>query len=153
MANSLPAIATIIYFALYVLLLIVLAFYVHKTENHSSTKSFLNALWKKKGIYGHIIVHLYDTATDIGVLIQWGILAENEANGDDIKSLNMSVLFGASLAFLLIYRLISTCTACISTTEIGWWCCGDLCLGLLDMYVIKVVYQAIKDDEKEPTTK
>ena len=35
------------------------------------SKSFLKELWSYRSIYGAVIVHFYDTATDIGILIYW----------------------------------------------------------------------------------
>eukprot|EP01083_Nonionella_stella_P308707 1090432_1 len=83
-------IAAIIYFSLYALLLIALTIFAHINEEHDSKRSFFKAIWNKRGIYGQVLVHLYDTATDIGVLIQWAILAEQESTGENIKSLDMN---------------------------------------------------------------
>eukprot|EP01084_Bolivina_argentea_P032369 59875_1 len=75
-------IAAIIYFSSYFALLVVLALYIHVTEQHDNKKSFLKSLWCKRGIYGQIFVHLYDTATDLGVLIEWYLLMEKEKSGE-----------------------------------------------------------------------
>eukprot|EP01084_Bolivina_argentea_P235056 395652_1 len=150
------SIASIIYFSLYFFLLIGLAFYVHKTENHDSKKSFLKALWNKKSIYGQILVHLYDTATDMGVLVQWGLYAKQEADGENIESINMSYLFWSSVFFIILYRIIAIIIACFSAQSDRQTFCGycfDAFLGLIDMYVIKAVYGAMKQDAKEPTVK
>merc|ERR1712228_85684 len=156
-----PAIASIVYFSFYFLLLTSLAYYVHKTGEYKDKKSFLMAIWKKKGIYGQILLHLYDTATDCGVLVEWYLLAEKEKNGDNVESLDMSALFWTSIAFIILYRLVSTLIGCLGANEMYWrdsdntkaWMCFDGFLGLIDMYVIKAVYIAIDDNEEEATPK
>eukprot|EP01083_Nonionella_stella_P012656 35836_1 len=150
-------IAAIIYFSLYAVLLIIIAIFAHMNEEHDNKKSFFKSIWNKRGIYGQILVHLYDTATDIGVLIQWGILAHEERTGvQPIKSLDMNGLFWTSIAFLILYRIISIFIAWASAYQSEAECCHhicwmDVCFALVDMYVIKAVYQAIKGDADEPT--
>eukprot|EP01083_Nonionella_stella_P013245 37323_1 len=149
-------IAAIIYFSLYALLLIALTIFAHINEEHDSKRSFFKAIWNKRGIYGQVLVHLYDTATDIGVLIQWAILAEQESTGENIKSLDMNGLFWTSIAFLILYRVLSIFIAWISAYLLDDECCscicwGDVCLALIDMYVIKAVYKAVKGDAQQAT--
>eukprot|EP01083_Nonionella_stella_P236119 829564_1 len=152
-------IAAITYFSLYVVLLIIISILAHKNEYHATKKSLFKSIWNKRGIYGQILVHLYDTATDIGVLIQWGILAQREKTGrENITSLDMNGLFWISIAFLILYRIISVFIAWVSANYNGYSfeCCSsicwvDVCFALIDMYVIKAVYHAIKGDASEPT--
>ncbi len=40
------------------------------------------ALWGKRRMYAPILVHLFDTASDIGVLATWYLLAVKESNGE-----------------------------------------------------------------------
>eukprot|EP01083_Nonionella_stella_P240594 840953_1 len=156
-------IVAIIYFALYFLLVIGLAIHIYVQGTHTSKKSFLSTLWKKRGIYGQVFVHFYDTATDIGVMVEWYLLAEQERNAetpeDNIESLDMNGLFWATVAFLIAYRVISVCLGAFSTAvddvddESGtFWICINGCLfGLLDLYIIKTVYQSIQEEDTEPS--
>eukprot|EP01083_Nonionella_stella_P015754 44065_1 len=149
-------IAAIIYFSLYALLLLFIAIHVHITEKSPNKKTFFKYMWNKRGIYGQILVHLYDTATDIGVLVQWYILAQQEKSGPEgnIESLDMNGLFWISVSFLILYRVISVITATCSAYGAGSKCSHfvvDVSLAVIDMYIIKAVYQAIKGDAKEPT--
>eukprot|EP01084_Bolivina_argentea_P096124 172809_1 len=157
MALEWGTVASIIYFSLYSLLLIVLAIYLHKTEKHKKTcTSFLKTLWTRKGIYGQILIHLYDTSTDIGVLIQWRIYANKESEGENIESINMNGLFWTSISFIILYRIISVIIACYSAktdTQSDDGYCVDAFLGLIDMYVIKAVYGAMKENATELTNK
>eukprot|EP01083_Nonionella_stella_P145725 457171_1 len=156
-------IAAIIYFGLYFVLVVGLAIHLHIQGTHTSKKSFLSALWKRRGIYGQVFIHLYDTATDIGVMVEWYLLAEQERNAetpeDNIESLDMNGLFWATVAFLITYRVISVCLGCISTRAddpdgddtIVWMCINGCCFGLLDLYILKVVYQSIAEEDEEPS--
>eukprot|EP01083_Nonionella_stella_P243756 849051_1 len=160
MANSSwSIIVAIVYFSLYFVLVVGLAIHIHLKKEHDSKKSFVSALWKKRGIYGQIFIHVYDTATDIAVMVEWYLLAEQERNAqnpeDNIESLDMNALFWTTVAFLIIYRLISICLGCLSAAtddESRWILLIDgCCLGLLDLYIVKAVYQAIKDEATEPS--
>ena len=97
--------ATIIYFAFYFILLLTLAIYIHATEHYNSKYEYALAFWKKKGIYAQILVHLYDTATDFGVLIQWYQLAYDQ---NDYESIDMVALFWTAMAFIIAYRYCNT---------------------------------------------
>eukprot|EP01083_Nonionella_stella_P022868 63196_1 len=158
MANSSwSIIVAIVYFSLYFLLVVGLAIHIHIKKEHDSKKSFVSALWKKRGIYGQIFIHVYDTATDIAVMVEWYLLAEQERNAqtpeDNVESLDMNALFWTTVAFLIIYRVISICLGCGSAVADGesWWIIliDGCCLGLLDLYIIKTVYQSIKDEDTE----
>eukprot|EP01084_Bolivina_argentea_P013891 26016_1 len=162
MALGWAAITSIIYFWLYFLLLMSLAYYVHSQGDYENKKSFLLALWKRRGIYGQVLIHLYDTATDCGVLVEWYLLGQEEKKGHNVESLDLSALFWTSIAFIIVYRMISTVIGCMSAYSVGEFgdsgsrmkmMCFDGFLGLIDMYVIKAVYVAIKEEEEEPTTK
>ena len=143
--------AAVVYFSLYAVLVIMLSIHIHKTENYDSISKLLPAVWAKRAIYGQILVHLYDTATDIGVLVEWGILAYDDT---DYYSIDMRTMFFASIGFLIFYRLISILLATIRSTqeaESSWELFGDCCLGLVDMYIIKTVYQSLKKGDNEVT--
>eukprot|EP01083_Nonionella_stella_P205875 749310_1 len=149
--SDFAAITSIVYFSLYAGLLFGLAYCEYRLDHHSK-KSFLKALWKKKGIYGHVLVHLYDTATDVGVLVQWGIYANQESHGTNIETLDMNLLFWTSMGFVIFYRLTSSLIGCYSS-ESRCGCCFNAFLGLIDMYVLEVIYGALVDDAVEPTIK
>eukprot|EP01084_Bolivina_argentea_P224405 379472_1 len=158
-------VAAIVYFALYFTLLFSLALYIHLTEEHEDKKSFFQSLWKRRGIFGQIIVHLYDTATDLGVLIEWYLLMKAEENGQTIEAIDMTALFWTTIAFLILYRVTSCCCGCVigvydhsdpdeSETQVCLWLLFDgCCLGLLDLYIIKVVYNSIKNKAAEATAR
>eukprot|EP01084_Bolivina_argentea_P076353 138372_1 len=146
-------IATIVYFTSYFLLVILLSIFLCISGKYGSYSSLLKGVWDRKGIYGQIIIHLYDTATDLGVLIEWYLLMKREEDGCNIESLDMSQLFWTAIAFLIVYRVFSGCIGCVGAfSDTGPICCPiDCCLGLIDMYVLKAVYLSIVWGYKAPS--
>eukprot|EP01084_Bolivina_argentea_P020692 38474_1 len=146
---SVSNIISIIYFAANILLLLALALYIKKTGEHKSIKStlFLKDLWSQRKIYAPIIVHFYDTATDIGVLYYWYTLMkdEQEYGGEYYQSVNMKSFFWTGIAFLSVYRL------CVFIFAIWNWLCDgdgdwyDIILVLLDLYIFKTVYESFSE--------
>ena len=154
-----PTIATVIYLSLYILLVIIISIYVHKTENYDKKKDFIYAIWSRKSIYGQILVHLYDTATDVGVLVEWGRLAYDDT---DYESIDMYIMFWTSIGFILCYRILSSMLAAVQSLVSDDFddksesmqylsCCSDCCLGIFDMYIIKTVWKSLKLGHEEPT--
>eukprot|EP01084_Bolivina_argentea_P003818 7206_1 len=155
-------VASIVYFLLYVAMVLILAIITYKTGDYDdkSKTTFLKAVWKKRSIYGQILVHIYDTATDFGVLIGWGILAYDDT---DYESIDMLALFWTSIGFLIAYRVLTMCmgvfTAVDSThrnevdnnnnkiTDVMINCC----LAIFDIYIFRIVYEALTQKAKEPS--
>ena len=98
---------TIVYFSASVFLLLMLAIWVYRTGEHYEAKSFGKDVWAQRKIYAPIIVHFYDTATDIGVVYLFYQLMKEEQSGRyDYESLDMEVMFWMGLAFLILYSVL-----------------------------------------------
>eukprot|EP01084_Bolivina_argentea_P231815 390835_1 len=101
---------TCIYGGSYVLLMLLLALkiYLHKKKNgvEYSAWGYIEAIWKDRGIYGALLVHIYDTATDFGVLWEWYHLWQIEKEGRNIISLDMEQFFTTAIGFLIAYRIL-----------------------------------------------
>ena len=160
--------ASAIYFLLYVLLVLILSLYMHKTKQFDTNKKFIQAVWARRSIYGQVLTHFYDTATDIGVLIEWAILATDNVCifeiyskimlfaltiKVDYESIDMVIMVFSSIGFLLFYRVILVFIAIRSDDEVGGNDCTpeDFYLSILDIYIIKTVYLSLKHDVEEPT--
>jgi len=119
--------------------------------------SFLSALWTSRAMYGQVLVHLYDTATDAGVLTQWFLLMRLEQEHHArLEMLDLETLFLTSVAFIALYRALSVFIALRSAYryEAKQTCFGmlfDATLGVLDLYLLKAVYKTVRDDETEPS--
>eukprot|EP01084_Bolivina_argentea_P271493 462001_1 len=148
--------ASFVYFGLYFLLVIVITIYTHYNGEYDSKKQLAKAVWAKRGIYGQILVHIYDTATDFGVLFSWGILAYDDT---DYESIDMMGLFWTSIAFVIVYRILSIVMGCVtacsndydSTLSEPVDAMINCCLGLFDMYIFRVVYEALTKEAVEPS--
>eukprot|EP01084_Bolivina_argentea_P109422 195591_1 len=148
-------VASIIYFSLYLFMLILLALHAHRTGNYKDKKSFVKAVWLKKNIYAAILVHLYDTATDYGVIIEWWLLWQQERKGEiDYKTVDMEVFVFAAISFLILYRIITIFISIYINQDdhccIVWF---DVFLSLIDMYIIRAVYNGIKGNAENPSPK
>eukprot|EP01084_Bolivina_argentea_P294217 506196_1 len=101
MALPWATIASIVYFGSYAILMFALSIHLY-FKNDLKKKSFIITLWKKRSIYSAVLVHLYDTATDFGVIISWWILANDE---HDYGTVNMYIFVWCSISFLILYRI------------------------------------------------
>eukprot|EP01083_Nonionella_stella_P102688 292298_1 len=88
------------------LILLAIRIYVEsrKAGQPLSLRHFAINLWKERGIYTPLLIHIYDTATDLGVLYEWYQLAEYEKTGCNLKSLDMHQFFWTALGFMIAYR-------------------------------------------------
>eukprot|EP01083_Nonionella_stella_P210962 763255_1 len=91
-------IISIVYGTCHLILLLILCIKMYhnsmKANDKISIRKFAWSLWKQRGIYSPVIIHIYDTATDIGVLYEWYKLAQMEKNGErELKSLDMEQFF------------------------------------------------------------
>eukprot|EP01083_Nonionella_stella_P115659 343150_1 len=149
-------IASLVYFSFNVLLLVIIAIHTHIQGDHQNAKDFFKAIWNTKSIYGQLLIHLYDTATDFGVLVQWYSLAYNDIN---YESIDMLGLFWTAIGFLIAYRLLSTCLGwCLYVDDDSTidnpsraTCILYSCLGFWDMIIFQVIYASLKKQKKEPT--
>ena len=141
---------SIIYFSANIILLILLAWYVKKKGEYESIKSraFLKDVWSQRKIYAPLIIHFYDTATDIGVVYYWYTLMIDEQENDiDYISVNMTVFFWCGIAFLLVYRLLTLIiviigASCADEDDSPEW--YDLIFVFLDIYIFRMVYESFK---------
>eukprot|EP01084_Bolivina_argentea_P110068 196603_1 len=138
---------TLVYFAANLILLLILGYYVKKKGEYESIKSkaFLKDVWAQRSVYTPLILHFYDTATDIGVVYYWYQLMEDEQqNGINYESVDMTVFFWCGISFLLLYRVVTLITVIINlifddylSIDAKWY---DVILVLLDIYIFRAVY-------------
>eukprot|EP01083_Nonionella_stella_P048204 129037_1 len=141
------SIVSIIYFSVNFVFLCCLGIIVYKQGGHSvKSKSYLKDIWNQRKIYAPLIIHFYDTATDIGVIYNWHYLMQKEQNDDsiDYQSVDMTVFFWSGITFLIVYRI---CLLCWSLWE--WLVDNDgewyyVLLVLCDLYIFVAVYESFK---------
>eukprot|EP01084_Bolivina_argentea_P214921 364825_1 len=144
MALSWGSIISIIYFFLYTILLFVVSFIVYKQGTHDKvvSKSFLKDVWAQRSIYAAVLVHFYDTATDIGIMVIWYGLMQDELNGHNYEDVDMKVYFWSGFTFMILYRLIVVIFIIKFAHHDKWYA---IILALLDMYILVAVYQSFTD--------
>eukprot|EP01083_Nonionella_stella_P048205 129038_1 len=138
------SIVAIVYFSVNFVFLIGLGIIVYRQGGHSvKSKSYFKDLWNQRKIYAPLIIHFYDTATDIGVIYNWYQLMQKEQNGvKDYTSVDMTVFFWSGIAFLAVYRV---CLFCYVVWEAfidgdGEW--YYVLLVLCDLYIFVAVYES-----------
>ena len=152
-----------------------------KSESQDAAPgNFFEQVWWAREIYTAVIVHIYDQATDIAVMVQWGSLLRQELEGDNLEGVDMRAFFFPGLGFIMLYRVITMFFALYEDTQYGrqqkkikqlgverhqdlekemmknlkqkkpWQVIWDLTLSALDLYFIKVVYHEFENGEKRP---
>eukprot|EP01084_Bolivina_argentea_P068689 125031_1 len=150
------SIVTIVYLSLYILLLFILSIRVYLTHEELTKKTFAKILWSARSIYTAVLIHLYDTATDIGVLIQWWNLAAlAKQQNQPYKTFNIGYFWFALTFILTFYRIASAVFASMAAWKEGKRAsiCFYILLGLVDGYIIKEVVEAIRNNQTEPSAK
>eukprot|EP01083_Nonionella_stella_P106141 305834_1 len=71
-------------------------------------KFLFSSINRKRAMYLAILIHIFDTATDIGVILDWHRLSQDEAQGKNLKGMDMQGFFYLSIGVLLFYRLVSS---------------------------------------------
>eukprot|EP01084_Bolivina_argentea_P050677 93204_1 len=107
-------------------------------------KAWLQSIWKKKSIYISIIPHLFDQATDVGVIYTYYELSKKHGSENE-WNVNFNALFISSLLVILMHKIIS-CGMIYSLTESF----GDLLLQFLDLMMVKAVHTNYKLKLDEP---
>ena len=142
---------TLIYFCANLVFLVLLALYIVKTGEHHEAKSLGKDIWNQRKIYAPMLVHFYDTATDLGVVYYWYTLMIDEQNGKNYESIDMEIFFWCGITFLLFYRVVLfffLLAQIVSYGELSdavrWY---DPLLVVVELYVFRTVYLSYIDNE------
>eukprot|EP01084_Bolivina_argentea_P217639 369481_1 len=110
---SYSSIVSVVYAITNIFFLLILSVVVYIQGKHGSIFSikFLKDVWNQRKIFGAIIIYIYDTATDAGVLYNWGELMIDEQNGVQYESVNMKAFFWGGVGCILFYRFIQMCAS------------------------------------------
>lgn len=130
------------------MLLLVLTVTTH--DSSKTRKEWISNICKRRAIYTPVIIHIYDTSTDIGVLILWGNLAIKERNNNNnfnVNHIDMQTFFIFGCVFVGFYRLCSV----ITWFALDWTCNCNVLLAVFDLTIFKVVYNAYKNNATEIT--
>ena len=65
MTSSWSTVATIVYVSCYVVLLLFISCCTREDSKNLSKSKWLSQIWNTRGLYSPILVHIYDTSTDI----------------------------------------------------------------------------------------
>eukprot|EP01083_Nonionella_stella_P017473 48906_1 len=107
-------IASLTYGSSFVFLIMIISVMIYLSEKkQKSFTSFIKKVWYLKSIYGALILYVYDTATDIGVVIFFYQLSKEETNDEiNYESINMKTMFELSVVSIVLVRVIWLCYGC-----------------------------------------
>eukprot|EP01083_Nonionella_stella_P202066 738583_1 len=138
-------IVSIIYFTMNIIFMLALALYVYKSGNHKlKSTSYFKDIWNQRKIFWPLIIHFYDTATDIGVVYDWGESMEREkAPNVNYGSVDMESFFWCGVTFLIVFRVGMLMFSVYKwrRNEGEWW---YILLVLVDLYIFVIVYESFQ---------
>eukprot|EP01084_Bolivina_argentea_P248531 415750_1 len=109
-------------------------------------KLWTRSVWKKKSIYMSIVPHLFDQATDIGVLLQYYDIMRKQQNTDDKPNFQAQYWFFGSIAVITLHKIISCISVYLLTKS---WI--DVLYQFVDVLMVKAVYANYKLNVDEPS--
>ena len=140
MSLDFSAIAVIIYASFYASLLVVISVITYRPDQSKS--KWISVIWKQRGIYLPILVHIYDTSTDIGVIIIWADLAfEDMKNPKYVEHIDMLLLFILALVFIVIYRIAGAFGMIFIGRHVS------ACLAIFDLAIIYEVHESVSHSD------
>ena len=131
---------TMLYLGFYALLLVFII--IRSRQPSQSLKKNMKNIWRKRSIYGTVLVQIFDQASDIGVLILWWQYSiDEEKNNFDVARVSMQIMTYLSLISLILSRVASSFVVAFFMPHKN--VCSmlfDSFLCLIELYVIKQVY-------------
>jgi len=106
-------------------------------------KRWAKLTWQKKKIYLSIIPHLFDQATDYGVIMTY----HSYIDDPDISALvSVEYWFYLSILIVVLHRIVSTFGVWLLTRN---W--TNVCLQAFDLLMIRAVWTSYKLNTSEPS--
>eukprot|EP01084_Bolivina_argentea_P307597 531696_1 len=103
-------------------------------------KTWYKSVWKKKKIYFQLIPHFFDQATDLGVILEYWRL-----RNDDV-GINTMYLFGTSIFVIVFHRIISSIAIYRLTNNKKF-----VLLQIFDLLMIQSIWTNYQLDTDEPS--
>eukprot|EP01083_Nonionella_stella_P108949 317216_1 len=125
------------------------AYEIQKKGGCKLILSWMKLVWKMKSIYLSALVHIYDIATDVGIIVDWGTQMQRENDNPvlskhNVRGLNMGGLFAGSLLAFFLYRFISAGFVYQFTGKFG-----RACIQWLDLEIYRAIYITHKLERDE----
>eukprot|EP01083_Nonionella_stella_P172767 593932_1 len=105
------------------------------------SKRWAKLLWRKKKVYGQLIPHFFDQATDLGVIFEYYKLRD-----DDEIGINTMNLFVVSICVLIFHRIISSAAIYHLTKKPIY-----MLYQVFDLLMIRCIWTNYKLDSDEPS--
>eukprot|EP01083_Nonionella_stella_P226798 805117_1 len=98
-------------------------------------------LWRKKKVYGQLVPHFFDQATDLGVVFEYYSLQDQDNIGIDTM-----YLFVISICVLVFHRIISSAAIYHLTKKPMY-----MLYQMFDLLMIRCIWTSYKLDSDEPS--
>ena len=153
--SLLPLWFSITYGIINCFLIIALLVYVYRSSELNQYETRSKRLWStiksvksKRSCYFPLITHVFDQATDIGVIVEFYQLWQSEIKyGNDICiDVNGLYLFVLSIGCLFLYRIVSSLLVLYRTKSIARGV-----LQFFDVLLFDTIYINYKHDSSEPS--
>eukprot|EP01084_Bolivina_argentea_P168367 291996_1 len=148
-------ITSIAYFSIYGLAILIASIYCFikvrqgiKSKQINNTKCYHNitAWWrslsKHKSIYIALIPHLFDQATDCGLIIEWYFFWKY----DNVPDVDMGMLVVSSIGIIILHRIISGYAVYILTRKPI-----HVIIQLFELMIIKAIYVNYRVQSSKPS--
>eukprot|EP01084_Bolivina_argentea_P299824 516874_1 len=81
---------------------------IAKSNWYSPIKSWYKSTSSMSKVYLSCIPHIFDQATDFGLVAQWYFLWQQEETGINVVGANMKQLFFASTGIIVFHHIVSS---------------------------------------------
>eukprot|EP01083_Nonionella_stella_P226797 805115_1 len=106
------------------------------------SKRWAKLLWRKKKVYGQLIPHFFDQATDLGVIFEYWKLRNDET----LTGVNTTNLFIVSICVLVFHRIISSAAIYHLTKKPMF-----MLYQVFDLLMVRCIWTNYKLDSDEPS--
>eukprot|EP01084_Bolivina_argentea_P136848 241038_1 len=117
---------------------------ITKEKWYEPIKEWFKLVSEKKKVYLALVPHLFDQATDFGVIYQYYSFWKDEDSEVDIGAANPKNFFFASVFVIIFHRIVSTIGIYSLTRK---W--QDIILQSMDLMMVKAIWVNYKLDKKE----
>eukprot|EP01083_Nonionella_stella_P190303 704809_1 len=143
----------ILYLTIFVITSVVCALETKKETASCCSKAFfklwLKSLWQKKKLYLTVIPHLFDQATDLGVLFTYYALWNNSCTEPECTSsvIKPQYWFFASIFVISLHKIVSCVAVYLLSRS-----CMDVIYQFFDVLIIRAIYTNYKLNTNEPSS-
>eukprot|EP01083_Nonionella_stella_P044193 119081_1 len=109
----------------------------YHNSTQSSWKTVLKSMWKEKSMFTPLVTHLADTASDIGLTVEFYFAAQRQKSGLESSDIQYETLFYLSITIMCFYRLVTSIVMYYFNRSVS-----DALLQLMDVFLFKALVKS-----------